>query len=87
MDELMRRYNGLILEEDTLYKRIEVCQECVDLVLDYLSEKAETIHLPTAEGIISTIHIRRLAIETELLQLRIEKGVLNSKICRMRRNK
>ncbi len=74
----------MIEEEDELYMGIHVCEECIDHLLDLISEKAEDVHLPTAEAILSAVQVITKDLQTELLHLRIEKSLLTRKISRMR---
>lgn len=82
--ELMKDYNGMIEEEDALYKGIQVCEECMDSILDCIAEKAESIHMLTAEAILSAVHVIMKDLQTELLHLRIEKSILTREISRLR---
>lgn len=86
MDQLMSQYNALILKEDELYNQIDACKTSIDMLMDYLSEKGDMIHLPTVESIITSIHTLLTSLERKLLHLRIEKGILSSRISRGRRN-
>ncbi|MNP66891.1 hypothetical protein D3C76_1626520 [compost metagenome] len=74
--ELMKDYNGMVEEEDELYKGIQVCEECTEHVLDCIAERAGSIHILTAEAILSAIHVIMEDLQTELLHLRIEKSIL-----------
>ncbi|MNI99356.1 hypothetical protein D3C73_1584180 [compost metagenome] len=85
MDELMTEYNALIKEEDSLYQQIDICKACLDLLIDYVSEKEGALHITTMESIVTTIHIMHMDFETELLHLRLEKGLLNNRISAQRR--
>ncbi|RAV02667.1 hypothetical protein [Paenibacillus sp. YN15] len=84
MVELMKDYNGMIEKEDNLYKGIQVCEECTDNILDYIAEKADSLHILTAEAILSAIHVIMKDLQTELLHLRIEKNILSREISRLR---
>ena len=77
---LMKQYNGMIEEEDLLYKQIEACQEFTDVILDHISDKAETLHIPTTETILTAIDVIKMDLQRELLHLRIEKSILTREI-------
>lgn len=80
MAALMKQYNGMIEEEDLLYKQIEACQEFTDVILDHISDKAETLHIPTTETILTAIDVIKMDLQRELLHLRIEKSILTREI-------
>lgn len=80
MEELMIQYNALVEEEDGLFHQMDVCNECLELLFDYVSEKGEMLHLPTMETIVTSIHTMYADYGMELLHLRLEKAVLNSKL-------
>ncbi|MBP1991886.1 hypothetical protein [Paenibacillus eucommiae] len=80
MDDVMVTYENLALEEDTLVQRIRVCEDCVSVILDYISNKNDSTHILTVEDIVSAIHVIEQDLQTELLHLKLEKGVLANKI-------
>ncbi|WP_193726672.1 hypothetical protein [Paenibacillus guangzhouensis] len=57
-------------------QRISLCKEIIDVILEYISSKADVIHLPTAEDIVTTIHTMEQNLDTELLHLQLEMCVL-----------
>lgn len=80
MVALMEQYNVMIEEEDLLYKQIEACQECTDVILDHISDKAESLHIPTTETILTAIDVIKMDLHRELLHLRIEKSIISREI-------
>ncbi|MBA2943566.1 hypothetical protein HZF08_35415 [Paenibacillus sp. CGMCC 1.16610] len=80
MNDILIKYNEAIKEEQILIQRINVCKEFVDVILTYISEKADSIHILTAEDIVTAVHTIGQDLDTELLHLRLEKGILDNKI-------
>ena len=76
MYDLLTQYEEAIQEEQTLMQRIGLCKEIIDVILEYISSKADVIHLPTAEDIVTMIHTMGHDLDTELLQLQLEMCVL-----------
>ncbi|OPH54981.1 hypothetical protein BC351_30130 [Paenibacillus ferrarius] len=80
MNDILAKYNETIKEEQILLQRINVCKEFIDIILTYISEKADSIHMLTAEDIITSVHTIGQDLDTELLHLRLEKGILDNKL-------
>ncbi|TXK83548.1 hypothetical protein [Paenibacillus sp. N3.4] len=80
MNDILAKYNEAIKEEQILIQRINVCKEFIDVILTYISEKADSIHLLTAEDIVTSVHTIGQDLDTELLHLRLEKGILDNKL-------
>ncbi|NOU69279.1 hypothetical protein GC096_35260 [Paenibacillus sp. LMG 31461] len=80
MNDIHDKYNEAINEEQILIHRISVCKELIDIILRYISEKADSIHMLTVEDIITSVHTIGQDLDTELLHLRMEKGILDNKL-------
>ncbi|NQX69855.1 hypothetical protein HQN90_27350 [Paenibacillus alba] len=80
MNDILAKYNETIKEEQILIQRINVCKEFIEVILTYISEKADSIHLLTAEDIVTSVHTIGQDLDTELLHLRLEKGILDNKL-------
>jgi len=87
MNDTFKKYEEAIQEEHTLMQRICLCKELINVILEYISNKADTIHLPTAEDIVTAIHTMGQDLDTELLHLQLEMGVLERKIKSLRLQK
>jgi hypothetical protein len=57
MNNIIEKYEDLVAEEDTLIKRIQTCEECVLVILDYIAKKADSIHVLTVEDVVSAVHV------------------------------
>ena len=84
LSDLLTKYEEAIQEENILIQRIGFCKEIINVILEYISHKADAIHLPTAEDIVSVIHTMGQDLDTELLHLQLEMGVLERKIKSLR---
>ncbi|MEC0227362.1 hypothetical protein [Paenibacillus alba] len=80
MNDILAKYNETVKEEQILLQRINVCNEFIDVILTYISEKADSIHMLTAEDIVTSVHTIGQDLDTELLHLRLEKGILDNKL-------
>jgi len=80
MYDLLTQYKEAIQEEHTLMQRIGLCKEIIDVILEYISSRADAIHMPTAVDIVTTIHTMGQDLDTELLHLQLEMYVLERKI-------
>jgi hypothetical protein len=80
MNDEKIKYEHLLVEEDTLQQRIKVCDEGLTLLIEYISTTAESIHLLTAEDILSFIHKMQQDLQTELFHLRLEKAIWANKL-------
>ncbi|BFT69180.1 hypothetical protein [Paenibacillus sp. P36] len=80
MQEVQTKYEQALQEEDTLTQRISLCKEFIDIILEYISHKADSIHILTAEDIVTAVHTIGQDLETELLHLRLEKRMLENKL-------
>ncbi|MCY9660977.1 hypothetical protein P5G65_29080 [Paenibacillus chondroitinus] len=80
MQEVQTKYEQALQEEDTLTQRISLCKEFIDIILEYISHKADSIHILTAEEIVTAVHTIGQDLETELLHLRLEKRMLENKL-------
>lgn len=79
IQDIESKYNGFAVEEDTLIQRIGVCNDCIEVILKYVSDKVDPIHILTAEDIITAIHQIGQDLDTELLHVRLEKSLLERK--------
>ncbi|NEW09377.1 hypothetical protein GK047_25875 [Paenibacillus sp. SYP-B3998] len=80
MQDILRKYDEAIQEENILHQKISVCTDFINVILDYISNKADSIHMLTAEDIVTAVHTIGQDLDTELLHLRLEKGILENKI-------
>jgi len=55
MQDILTKYEEAIQEENILIQRIGLCKEIINVILEYISNKADAIHLPTAEDICTLI--------------------------------
>ncbi|MEW9701947.1 hypothetical protein [Paenibacillus sp. SI8] len=63
-----------------MIQRINVCKEFIDVILSYISDKADSTHMLTIEDIVTAVHTIGQDLETELLHLRLEKVFLENKM-------
>lgn len=80
MNDLLIKYEEAIQEEDRLIQRIGFCKEMIDVILELISNHANSIHMPTAENIVTVIHTMGQDLDTELLHLQFVMGMLESQI-------
>lgn len=80
MQPIQNQYQSIIQEEATLAQRISLCKGSIDILLEYISHHADSIHILTAEDIVTTIHAMAQNLDTELLHVRFEKGILEHKL-------
>ncbi|MDR6554673.1 hypothetical protein [Paenibacillus qinlingensis] len=80
MQPIQTQYESIIEEEVTLTQRISLCKDSIDILLEYISRHADSIHILTAEDIVTTIHAMAQNLDTELLHVRFEKGILEHKL-------
>jgi TPP-dependent 2-oxoacid decarboxylase len=66
-------YEALVEQEDTLVRRINICSDMIETVLQSLYEKDGPVHLQTVRDIVSAMHDVQVKLERELLVLRAEK--------------
>lgn len=84
MEQLLHKYESVVEEEQILNERIRACNECVEIILDFIEKRADQIHVLTAEDIVSAAHTIGKDLQTELLHIRLEKGILLNKINKMK---
>jgi hypothetical protein len=80
MQQIQTKYEQVLQEETVLTQRIGLCKEFIDIILEYISRKANSIHILTAEDIVTAVHTIGQDLDTELLHLRLEKGILENKL-------
>ncbi|KRE71989.1 hypothetical protein [Paenibacillus sp. Soil750] len=80
MHPIQSQYQSIIQEEATLMQRISLCKVSIDILLEYISRHADSIHILTAEDIVTSIHTMTQDLDTELLHVRLEKGILENKL-------
>ncbi|MZQ80686.1 hypothetical protein GQF01_00765 [Paenibacillus sp. 5J-6] len=80
MHQIQTKYEQVLQEETVLIQRIGLCKEFIDIILEYTSQKADSIHILTAEDIVTAVHTIGQDLDTELLHLRLEKGILENKL-------
>jgi hypothetical protein len=80
MQQIQNKYEQALQEESILTQRISLCKEFIDIILEYISQKADSIHILTAEDIVTAVHTIGQDLDTELLHLRLEKGILENKL-------
>jgi len=76
MTETAEHYEQLVLEEDGLVAKIRLCEECQWMLLELLSRHGETGR-DIGEEIVTTVHTIEQDLRTELLHLRLEKGIMS----------
>lgn len=81
MDDLREKYEQLVLEEDELIQKIGVCEGCISMILEYIPNNSDA-DVQIGESIVSAVHTIEKDLQTELLQVRLEKGILANKIKR-----
>lgn len=80
MQQTQTKYEQALQEETALTQRISLCKEFIDIILEYISHKADSIHILIAEDIVTAVHTIGQDLETELLHLRMEKGILENRL-------
>ncbi|GGA05018.1 hypothetical protein GCM10008018_58730 [Paenibacillus marchantiophytorum] len=80
INDVVIKYGEFVAEENVLIQRVEVCRKIIEVILKYLSEQADAIHILTAEDIVTSIHTMHQDLEIELLHVRLEKSLLENKI-------
>ncbi|NOU99447.1 hypothetical protein [Paenibacillus planticolens] len=80
MQEIQTKYEEVLQEESILTQRISLCHEFIDIILKYISRNADSIHILTAEDIVTAVHTIGQDLDTELLHLKLEKGILENKL-------
>lgn len=66
-------YEALVEQEDSLVRRINLCSDMIETVLQALYEKDGPIYLQTVRDIVCAMHDVQVKLERELLLLRAEK--------------
>lgn len=59
--------------------QIESCEECVKVILEHIAKKADTIHVLTAEEMVSALHNMGKDLRTELLHVKLERSIVSNK--------
>ncbi|MFF2888556.1 hypothetical protein [Paenibacillus sp. NPDC057967] len=77
MVELMTVYERLVEEEDELLNKLEICEGCIACIFEYLVSKKD-VHI--GESVLTAVHTIAKDLQTELLHLRLEKGLLADRI-------
>jgi hypothetical protein len=80
IQDIVIKYDEFVAEENVLIQRIGVCKEFIEVILKYISDKADSIHILTAEDIVTAVHTMGQDLGTELLHIRLEKSFLENKI-------
>ncbi|MGO4498574.1 hypothetical protein AB4114_22085 [Paenibacillus sp. 2RAB27] len=80
IQEIQIKFNEFVAEENMLNHRIGVCKEFIEVMLKYVSDKADSIHILTAEDIVTAVHRIGQDLDTELLHIRLEKSLLENKL-------
>ncbi|NQX68634.1 hypothetical protein HQN90_21130 [Paenibacillus alba] len=80
MQEVQTKYEEALKEETILTQRISLCKEFIDIILEYICHNADSIHILTAENILTAVHTIGQDLDTELLHLKLEKGILENKM-------
>ncbi len=80
VQDIVIKYDEFVAEENVLIQRIGVCKEFIEVILKYISDKADSIHILTAEDIVTAVHTMGQDLDTELLHIRLEKSFLENKI-------
>jgi hypothetical protein len=74
MDDVSN-YEKLVEEEDELTTKIKLCEGCQWMLLDYISKNAG-VGEEIGEEIMTRVHTIEQDLRTELMHLRLEKGIL-----------
>jgi len=74
-------YEKLVVEEEELLERIKFCEGCQWALLEYVCRHGE-LGEALGEEILTDIHQIEQDLRTELLHLRLEKGVLAERMKR-----
>ncbi len=77
--DLLSKYEELAVEEGVLLQKIETCEACVEAILDCVLKKVDSIHVLTAEDLLTSVHTITTDLRTELLHLRLEKNIIDCK--------
>lgn len=79
MTEARQLYENLVLEEDELVAKIELCEGCQWTILEYLIQHGEV-----GRGMARRLQPRSIRVSndlrTELLHLRLDKGFLAAQL-------
>jgi hypothetical protein len=79
MTEARQLYENLVIEEDELVAKIQLCEGCQWTILEYLIQHGE-LGRGIGEEITTTIHTIEQDLRTELLHLRLDKGFLAAQL-------
>lgn len=80
MNNLQSKYETLLEEERLLAEKIGSCEECVEVILGYIAKKADTIHVLTAEEMVSALHNMGKDLRMELLHVKLERSIVSNKL-------
>ncbi|MGG1518221.1 hypothetical protein ABE504_22575 [Paenibacillus oryzisoli] len=80
MHPIQTQLETTLQEEAVLIQKIGLCQDFIDVLLAYISHSAHAIPILTAEDILTSVHNVAQDLETELLHVRLEKGILDNKL-------
>ena len=79
MAEGSNLYENLVVEEDELVQKVTLCETYQWTILDSISKQGE-IGKEIGEELLTVVHTIEHDLRTELLHLRIEKGLLAAKL-------
>jgi len=82
MTETAANYEQLVLEEDELVAKIRLCEECQWSLLELISRHGD-MGREIGEEIVATVHTIEQDLRTELLHLRLEKGIVGEGMRRL----
>lgn len=70
------KYELCVENEDILLSKLHVCEQSRDAILDLYFKSDSPVHHETVKEIIQAIHSIELRIQTDLIDLRLEKTSL-----------
>lgn len=80
MQNLSQQYEHMVCQEDELIRNIQVCEEIVTLLLDYIYKQNLDGRGKTMSEIIQSVHQMETKMRGDLLQVRMEKTLLSCKM-------
>lgn len=73
MSHLSSKQKQLLLDEAILMQKIETCEACQSVLLDFIVQQGIRFRRSTLESIILAIHRMELGLRTDVCRLRLEK--------------
>lgn len=76
MEDSTNCHDKLKVEEDEILSKIQFCEGCLETILMFISNNCECREEIIGEEIVMKVHTIEQDLRTELLHLRLEKGIL-----------